>query len=185
MEKKLTDSQIRSLALVNGYDYAALRAVIEVESNGNGFANNGKLIIQFEPSWFKRTYADWKKADKNSTWINNGVGNQREEWMAFNSAFKQSPAAAMKSTSIGMMQVMGFHCRLLGFKTVGEMWDYAKVSEANQIDLGIRFIKSNNKLDKALKAKDWATFAYYYNGSAYKKYKYDTRLGAAYKKFKS
>lgn len=186
MDKKLTAVQIQSLAAANGYEYVALRAVIEVESNGYGFSTaTGKLIIQFEPSWFKRTYAEWKKADKNSTWINNGVSDQTVEWLAFNSAYKLSPAAAMKSTSIGMMQVMGFHYALLGFRTVGEIWDFAKVSEANQLELGIRFIKSNKKLDAALKAKEWATFAYYYNGQSYRKFKYDTRLASAYKKIKS
>lgn len=185
MDKKLTDDQIKLLALCNHYEYAALRAVIEVESNGNGFALHDKITIQFEPSWFKRSYADWKKADKNSSWINNGVGDQTEEWRAFNSAFRQNPVAAMKSTSIGLMQVMGFHYSLLGFKTVGEMWDFAKVNEANQLILGIRFIKSDSKMDKALKTGAWATFAYHYNGELYKKYKYDTKLLAAYKKFKS
>ena len=185
MQKKLTDAQILHLAKINGYEYAALKAVIEVESNGNGFASEGRLTIQFETSWFKRTAKDWRKHEQQMMWVNNGVENQTNEYKAFTSAFKFSPAAAMKATSIGLMQVMGFHYALLGFKTVGEMWDYAKVSEANQVDLGIRFIKSNKKLDNALKNKDWATFAFYYNGSEYRKYNYDKRLQLAYKKYQS
>jgi len=50
----------------------------------------------------------------------------------------------MKSTSIGLMQIMGFHFSELGFKTVGEMWDYAKISEKNQIELALKFIKNNS-----------------------------------------
>jgi len=61
------------------------------------------------------------------------------------------------------------------------MWDYAKESEANQVDIAIRFMKKKKALDKALKNKDWAVFAYNYNGEQYKKFKYDTRLEAAYK----
>lgn len=185
MSKKLNNQQILHLAENNGYEYAALQAVIEVESNGNGFASSNRLTIQFEPSWFKRTAKDWRKHDKLATWVNNGVKNQDKEYQAFNSAFQYSPAAAMKSSSIGLMQVMGFHYKLLGFKTVSEMWDFAKQSEANQLELGIRFIKSNKKLDNALKNKDWATFAYFYNGAQYKKFNYDTRMAVAYKKFKS
>lgn len=176
--KTLIKEQIESLAKANGYEYKALNAVIKVESGGIGFAKDtGKIIIQFEPSWFKRK----SPYTPSGKWSLNGVERQSQEWIAFNDAFKLNPNAAMESTSIGLMQVMGFHYKSLGFKTVGEMWDYAKISEANQLDLAIKFIKLNPKLDKALKEKDWATFAYYYNGSQYKKFNYDTRLAAAYK----
>lgn len=40
----------------------------------------------------------------------------------------------MKSTSIGLGQIMGFHYALLGYKTVGEMWDDAKKGLVNQVD---------------------------------------------------
>lgn len=173
----LTKDDIQILALANGYQYKALQAVIMVESGGKGFDDaTGKLIIQFEPIWFKR------KAPYTPTglWSLNGVERQEAEWVAFNDAFKLNPNAALESTSIGMMQVMGFHWQSLGFKSCGEMWDYAKKSEKNQVEIAIRFIKLRPILDKALKTRNWATFAYYYNGTGYKKYKYDKRLQAAY-----
>lgn len=180
---KLTTEQIKALAAKYGLTYAQLRAVIGVESGGIGFsATTGKIIIQFEPSWFKRNKADWKKDTKNVTWQTNGVENQTEEWRAFNSAFASDANAAMKSTSVGLMQVMGFHWKLLGFKDVGAMWDFTKESEANQLELGLKFISSNPKMLKALKTNDWATFSYYYNGEQYRKFNYDTRLKAAYEK---
>lgn len=181
-EKSLTTDQVKNLALINGYESPALKAVINVESSGHGFSEvTGRIIIQFEPSWFKRLYKDWSAHAAGHTWKNNGVSNQTIEWQAFNDAFAINKEAAMQATSVGMMQVMGFHYKLLGFKSAGEMWDYAKESEANQVDLGIRFIKSNSKLEKALKEKDWATFAYYYNGAGYKKFNYDNRLAHEYK----
>lgn len=177
MEKTLTSSQIILLANDSGYEPSALNSVIKTESSGHGFSDKtGRIIIQFEKSWFKRKYSDWSKHSVGHTWINNGVSDQSNEWIAFNDAYGINANAAMESTSIGMMQVMGFHWKLLGFKSVGEMWEYAKKSEANQVDLGIRFIKSNPKLNAALVNKDWATFAYYYNGSGYKEFKYDIRL---------
>lgn len=176
MSKKITKEQIEYLAIKNGYTFKRLNAVVKVESGGIGFASDtGKIIIQFEPSWFKRK----SPYTPSGKWSVNGVERQSQEWIAFNDAFSKNPNASMESTSIGMMQVMGFHYKLLGFKTVGEMWDYAKVSEANQLDLAIRFIKSKPSLDKALKTGDAAKFAYGYNGEQYKKYKYDTRLIAA------
>lgn len=182
MFKKLQISDIINLATHHGYEPAALRAVIAVESGGIGFAaDTGKIIIQFEPVWFRRKvpYAP------SGRWSVNKVERQRNEWLAFNDAFRINPNGAMESTSIGMMQIMGFHYKLLGFNSVGAMWDFAKVSEANQIELGIRFIKANPKLDKALKNKDWKTFAYYYNGAGYRMNQYDTKLANAYKRYSS
>lgn len=182
--KQLTQQQIKDLAAKYALTYAQLRAVIGVESGGFGFsAKTGKIIIQFETSWFKRNKADWIKDTKNTFWQSNGVGDQTEEWKAFNSAFLSDSQAAMKSTSIGLMQVMGFHWKFLGFKNVGAMWDFAKESEANQLELGLKFISSNPKMLKALQTNDWAKFAYYYNGEQYKKYNYDTRLSKEYAKF--
>lgn len=179
MNTKISNEQIATLAVHYGFEYAALKAIIEVESGGKGFAlDTGKILIQFEPSWFKRLSKNWEKSTEG--WLNNKVESQAAEWIAFNAAFQLDPAAAMESTSIGMMQVMGFHWKELGFKSVGEMWDYAKFSEANQIDLALRFILNNPKLTHALKIKDWPTVAYYYNGSGYKKFDYDNRLAKAY-----
>lgn len=178
---KLSNNDISNLACKYGISYASLKAVIEVESGGIGFASDtGKIIIQFEPSWFKRK----SPYTPSGKWSQNGVERQSKEWEAFNDAFRKDPNAAMESTSIGLMQVMGFHYSLLGFKTVGEMWDYAKVSEANQLELGLKFIKSNYKMYNALKNNDFRTFAYYYNGSQYEKYNYHTRLKTAYNKYK-
>lgn len=177
---KLNNSQIIDLAKKYGISYASLKAVIEVESGGIGFASDGKIIIQFEPSWFKRK----SPYTPSGKWSQNRVERQSQEWIAFNDAFSKNPNAAMESTSIGLMQVMGFHYSLLGFKTVGAMWDFAKVSEANQLELGLKFIKLNTKMYNALKKNDFNTFAYYYNGSAYKKFNYHTRMQTAYNKYK-
>lgn len=181
MSKKITDAQVHILASNAGWDYPVLRAIIEVESGGIGFAKDtGKIIIQFEPAWFRKK----EPYTPSGKWSVNGVERQSQEWIAFNEAFRINANAAMESTSVGMMQVMGFHYKTLGFNNVGEMWDFAKESEANQVELAIRFIKSNPKLDTAVKNKDFPTIAYYYNGSGYKKYNYDQKLLAAWKKYK-
>lgn len=163
--KKVTNEEIRALACQYAIEYEALKAFISAESGGTGFDKvTGKIIIQFEPSWFR------KKAPyaPSGTWSLNGVERQSREWIAFNDAFYKNPTAAMEATSIGLMQVMGFNYQKVGFETVGEMWDFAKVSERNQLELGIRFIKANKPLYKALKEKNWHLVAYYYNGSGYK-----------------
>ena len=177
-----TPDQVRALATSYGVEYAALMAVITVESSGVGFnPSTGKIIIRFEPTWFKRLS---KVAGQhlNAAW-NSEAGGQKVEWVLFDNAFTVDQNAAMESTSIGMMQVMGFHYHELGFATVGAMWDFAKENEANQVELGLRFIKYIPALIKALTAKDWQTFAYHYNGADYRKNNYDQRLLTAYNKF--
>ncbi|QXV65247.1 N-acetylmuramidase family protein [Mucilaginibacter sp. 21P] len=180
--KKLSDQQLRELALAFGYDYSVLKALIIVESNQKGFSDTtGRIIIQFEPSWFKRLRSNRKTNNGNSIWQANSVGDQTAEWIAFNNAFALDPEAAMKSTSIGMMQIMGFHYSEIGFDSVGKMWDFAKVSEYNQVIITLKWINTVPQLKAALKTKNWQKVAYYYNGSAYKKFGYDTKLANAYK----
>lgn len=178
--KKLTLQDIQALAFEFSLPVASIRTIIEVESGGKGFDElTGKILIQFEPVWFKRKspYAP------SGLWSVNGVERQAKEWAAFNDAFAKNPNAAMESTSVGMMQVMGFHWKLLGFKSVGAMWDFAKQSELNQVKLGLLFIKSNRRMYSALVNKDWKTVAYYYNGEQYWKNKYDIKLANAYHKY--
>jgi hypothetical protein len=178
--KTVTIQEIRAIAKEFNLPYSKVQAIKTVESGGKGFDElTGKIIIQFEPTWFKRK-APYTPSGK---WSLNKVERQAQEWIAFNDAFAKNANAAMESTSVGMMQVMGFHFKLLGFKTVGAMWDYAKESEANQLRLGFRFIKSNKKMFDALIAGDWKTVAYYYNGSNYKINNYDVKLANAEKKY--
>lgn len=177
---KLTNTEVRLIGLEFGVSYSKLQAVKQVESGGKGFDDvTGKILIQFEPKWFKRK----SPYTPSGLWSVNGVERQAQEWKAFNDAYKSDPDSAMESTSIGLMQVMGFHWKLLGFLSVGQMWDFAKKSEANQLRLGLMFIKTNKKMFTALQNSDWRTFAYYYNGEQYEKFDYHNRLAKAEKLF--
>lgn len=178
----LTKEQITEIANSIGLGYAEFAAFISVESGGSGFIND-KIVIQFEPAWFKRLTK--KIPDDSIEWktvLINGVSGQASEWIAFNAAFKLDKRAAMMSTSIGLMQIMGFHYIECGYKTVDEMWDAFKASEYNQVKGGAMFIKSNKPIYTALKGHVWAKVAYYYNGANYKINNYDVKLKTAYDK---
>ncbi len=143
---------------------SALLAFIAVESGGKGFdSNTGKILIQFEPHWFK------KKAPyaPSGQWSVNKVERQAAEWRAFNEAFKINPDAAMESTSIGLPQIMGFHWKRLGYESVGKMWDDFKAGELKQVKALIKFIETDKRLLKALIDKDWHQVAMIYNGAGY------------------
>ena len=147
------------------FEKAALMAFIEVETGGEGFdSTTGKIMIQFEPSWFKKK-APYAPSGK---WSVNKVERQSKEWVAFNDAFRINPNAAMESTSIGLGQIMGFHYKTLGFETVGAMWDHAKMGLSEQIGQIVMFIESQPKLLKAIKEHNWHLCATYYNGAGYK-----------------
>lgn len=100
--------------------------------------------------------------------VENGVEVQSKEWIAFNDAFGIDKESAMKSTSIGLPQIMGFHFERLGYKSVGEMWDDFKKSEYQQVLALFRFILTDSKLSKAVRDKDYHMIAYIYNGEKYK-----------------
>lgn len=155
---------VKDIAKDFNIEAASLAAFIEVESGGQGFnSSTGKILIQFEPHWFKRKvpYAP------SGAWSVNKVDVQSKEWIAFNNAFSINPTGAMESTSIGLGQIMGFHFKRLGFKSVDEFWDFNKKSLRNQVWCIAQFIKTDSRLLIALKTGDWHTVASIYNGSGY------------------
>jgi len=169
-----------------GFDPAVMLAFIEVETGGKGFNADGKIMIQFEPHWFKKK-APYAPSGK---WSVNKVDVQSKEWIAFNDAFSKNRDAAMESTSIGLGQIMGFHWKRLGFKSVGEMWDFAKLSLEQQIWQIAKFIDTDSKLKFAIIDKDWLTIAKIYNGSGfmeiarrYGREPYNISMGKAYRKY--
>lgn len=196
----LTKQHISDIAQSVGLDYPRLMAFISVESGGAGFAPDGKIIIQFEPHVFSKYLTQFKVPHKLSieysekgrkeyritakgVSFDNGVESQAGEWEAFNAAFKIHPEAAMLSTSIGLMQIMGFHWKKLGYASVGAMWDDFKKGEYQQVAGGARFIQSHAQLYKALVQKKWNLVAYYYNGENYALNNYDKKMEVAYARY--
>lgn len=184
---KIVSLAIQAEACRIGVEKEALLAFIKVESGGKGFNSDGKLIIQFEPIWFRRKapYAP------SGLWSVNKVDVQSKEWLAFNDAFRIDKNAAMESTSIGLGQVMGFHYKRLSYRTVGDMWDDAKKGEDRQIFQMAEFIRTDQRLLNALKNKNWHLVATYYNGAGYmniaRKYgrePYNISMEKAYRNYK-
>jgi N-acetylmuramidase len=175
----ITKSELLELSESFGIPVPSIQSIIEVESAGQGFDKaTGKIKIQFEPHWFKRLSRLF-----GGLWSVNKVDVQSKEWLAFNDAFAKNPNKAMESTSWGSMQVMGFHFKRLGFKSVGELVEFAKKSERNQVWLGLMFLKTDKVIYQAILKKDWKTVAYRYNGANYKINKYDTKLERAEMKY--
>ncbi len=165
--------------------YAHMKAVIDVESSGAGFYR-GRATILFEPHRFSR--ATKKKFDKTNPAVSYPVWDpkrypksQDDRWGQLVEAVSLNVDAGFASASYGMFQILGENHKACGFPTPFDFAEAHARDEQMQLLAFERFITSQKLVEK-LKAKDWAGFAAAYNGTAYKKNSYDTKLADAYKR---
>jgi hypothetical protein len=190
---KMTVEDIHSVADTAGIDRAALRAVLSVETGGSGFDKSGRPKALFERHYFYKFIKDDPVLLDQAS----AAGLAYPKWgerpypkgsdavyAEIEAAYEMKPSAALMATSWGLGQIMGSNWEMTGADSVDEMVRQAMESETNQLHHMIGFIKSAGLLDK-LKSKDWAGFAKGYNGPAYAKNAYDTKLAGAYANFNS
>jgi peptidoglycan hydrolase-like protein with peptidoglycan-binding domain len=192
----LETMMLEKVAEENDIDPAALKAIYLVEANGNAFLNDGRVKILFEAHIMYRQLkehfpnVDLEAALKDhpnvvsKRWNRDLYAGGSKEYNRYAEAQNIQRQAAMKSTSFGAFQIMGFNHKLCGYDYVEDFVAAMEASELNHADAVVKFIKSN-KLDIHLKNKDWAKFARGYNGPGYAANKYDEKLASAYKKFNS
>lgn len=192
----ITDEDLSARAKELDVEVAALKAVWKVETGGKGgFLPNGKPIILFEGHIFWQQLRvqglnpqDYVKGNEDilfqrydKTKYQGGV----YEHDRLDRAKKINEAAALASASWGMFQTMGFEYAKCGCASVQEFVSKMSDSELAQLELFISYLKSNAEMVKALKDKDWATFAKLYNGASYAVNRYDEKLAKAYSSYKS
>ena len=172
------------MACKYGLTLADLQTIREVEAAGSGFLPDGRPKILFE----RHKFADFTGSVFNAS--HSDISNHKRggykggtgEWARFDKAQKLNREAAIKATSWGVGQVMGFHYKALGFDSPQDFLNENFKDEAAQFEIMVKFIYQDHTLYKALKAKNWATFARLYNGPAYSENNYDSKLAAAYRK---
>jgi len=190
----LGNDHIAEAADLLDVDTAAIHAVREVESRGNGFLPDGRVVILYERHIMRRRLLanGFSRADvaalcaRYPGLINKTPGGYRglsAEHFRLGNAMKIHEQSAMESCSWGLFQIMGFHWQRLGFDSVDDFVALQRTTEANQLGTFVRFIQADADLLTALQAKDWAGFARRYNGPGYKKNQYDTRLADAYDRY--
>lgn len=188
--KQLTSDDYARAAAALGVPVAAVKAVTDVESNGKGFLPDGRPLILFERHIMRRqlvaaghamdaTHYELTEPSIVNSKPGGYVGGARE-WDRLARAIEINRPCALESASWGLFQIMGFHWKLLGFASVQAFVNAMYASEGAQLDAFVAFVKANSNLLRALKAKDWPGFARGYNGPAYAKNNYDTKLAAAY-----
>ena len=172
-------------------DEASIRAVSDVESLGAGFlydddAKIWRIKILFERHIMYRLLKDRNGRDKALSFVsaNPDVVNTRSggysggnaEHARLNKARRIDKDLGLESASWGMFQIMGFHWKRLGYKSVVDFVLTLSKGEPEQLEAFCRFIETDKRLLNAIRTRDWAGFAEVYNGRAYKKNKYDTKM---------
>lgn len=188
----ITKEQLQNVANKLGVELAIVQAVTKIEARSSGI-KNGLPVILFERHIFYRQLKkhgfDIEKLSSTYPDLINPtaggyLGGARENYR-LTMAKQIDPQSAIESASWGLFQIMGFHWQLLGYESAQQFEQYMTESEEMQLDAFYRFIshKTNCKLLQAMKDKDFQAFAKLYNGPAYKKNSYDTKLRGAYESY--
>ena len=191
---RLTDSDYERVASELGVDAATIHAVCDIEAGKShkGFFAPGKPVINFDRTIFASRL---RRAGKN---VANARKQQPVAFAKLNTARYGSYGDAQharlesgmaidndiakESTFWGMFQIGGFNWRRCQVESVDEFARLMSESEAMQLELFARFIKSNGMV-KHLQKKNWRAFARAYNGAGYAKKGYHRRLAAAYARY--
>jgi hypothetical protein len=186
--KILGHNDIEEAANALDVDTAAILAVNEVESRGQGFLEDGRPVILVERHWMVRRLRynkawrqEWSEKYPNVVNVRSGgYTGGPGEWERLGLAWSIHPTSALESASWGLFQIMGFHWELLGYESIQAFVDEMRKSEGDHLKAFVRFIKADPALLDALQGHLWGSFANIYNGPAYAKNSYDVRLQAAY-----
>ena len=178
--RDLTGRDFAQAAERIGCDVAAIRAVWEVEAGGRHFLADGSVIRRFEPHHFPR--AEWPR-------IGFTVRKGEAPWRAsmrlsdedmFQEAAVLDPDAAMRASSWGAPQIMGFNHSDAGFESPRAMVEHMAVSAAHQLGAFVQLVEAWG-IAGAISAHDWTAFARRYNGSGQVE-RYAALMEAAYRR---
>lgn len=186
--KRLDDIDLPAIGHRIGVGEDEIHAVLEVESRGSGFDKLGRPAMLFEPHVF---WDELGNTDKRKEAARLGIAYQSwgakpyptDSYGRLKMAMEIDETAALRSASWGLGQVMGFNFKAAGFTSPQAMVRAFMDDEEAQLSGMINFIKTN-RLDDEIRRHDWAGFALGYNGKGYRKNQYDTRLAAAFAKWK-
>jgi hypothetical protein len=180
---KLTEQDYVDAAALLECRVAAIKAVAEVESRGDGFLPNGDVKILYEPHIFSRlTNHKYDSSNPDISypkWKTGAYGVTSIQWNKLNKAANLDRNAALQSASYGKFQIMGFNYSNAGFTNVNDFVDAMKKGEREHLLAFCNFVISN-KLDDDLRNLQWESFAKGYNGAGYKANAYHIKMRDAF-----
>jgi hypothetical protein len=187
---------ISDAAAKAGIEKAALLALVEVETSGAPFEQDGRT-----PTLLYERHKAWSNAAKVSTALQTAfarAGLAIARWSPKTQYKDQGTSAnrlaligkaraineevANQSASWGLGQTLGSNYEALGFASACDMVERMTGNVGAQLDGLIGFLRSK-ALIEPLNAHEWATVARGYNGAGYAANRYDARLADAYKRW--
>lgn len=179
-------------------DPLVVEAVLAVEAGGSGF-EGGRVKVRVEAHlllserWGRpKVFAPyfefnrdnileaWFRQTPQGQWIAYH-GDQRREWEALSLARRLDDTTAIRCTSWGAGQVMGFNHKRVGYGSPQAMAAAMGRSEAAQVVAMVNYLLSDPALVEAMRRRDWREIARRYNGSGLVDL-YAPRLQAAYER---
>lgn len=161
----------------------ALKAIAMVESGDAGaFLDSGEPVILYERHLFSaltRGRFDREHADISNPQPG-GYGPLKEQHPKLQRAAALDRDAALKSCSWGLFQILGQNHVRAGYPSLQRFITAMYRSAEDHLRALVMFIRHDERLVDAARGKDWAAFAYVYNGPAYARNKYDVRIAQAY-----
>lgn len=191
---KVTFALVKA-AKANGIEPAALCALVEVETGGKLFEQDGRT-----PQFLYERHVAYREAGKISRAILTAfvrAGLAIPKWSRTTQYKDQRTSAqrlaliarakaiheetALRSASWGLGQTMGNLAQALGFATARDMVAHQSTIEG-QIDCMVRELRRSHLIEP-MNCQDWAHIARLYNGPGYAANHYDTRLADAFKRW--
>lgn len=173
----------RAAEALGGVEWEAIAAVAKTEAERGAYGPDGRPTVLFERHKFRKftngahdhSHPDLSNADAGGY----GSAEHAHAWSRVTRAYALDPEAALRATSWGQFQMMGFNFPMTHCKNAHELVLYLTQCEANQLAVFMDFVRHEELID-ALKRRDWAAFAFKYNGKDYAKNKYDERMARHY-----
>lgn len=182
MKPKLTEQDILDGAEALNVTPREFKTILQVEAPKGGFLDDGQVTILYERHIFHKLTGGVYSA-KYPLISNAKSGGYGAEGQNQHNRLAQAVAlnrdAALKSTSWGKPQIMGFNYAAAGFETLQDFITAMHESEQRQIEAFISFLRKDKggKMIPMLREHRWMDLAMAYNGAP----EYAKRLQAAYR----
>lgn len=181
--KKLDDIDLPRIGRLIKVGEDEVHALIDVETNGGGFDDQGRPKMLFEPHVFWRELGPTRQAVAASKGLAYPKWGQnpypKDSYPRLKAAMMIDRACALRSASWGLGQIMGFNSKLAGYVSAEAMVIAFLDDEEVHLDAMVRFI-INECLDDDLREHRWEAFARGYNGPGYAKNGYHTKLASRF-----
>ncbi|HCO90947.1 MAG TPA: hypothetical protein DIT40_08240 [Alphaproteobacteria bacterium] len=155
--RPMSPDAFASAARTIGCEAAVIEAIWMTESAGRGFRSDGTVERRFEPHKMPGSSLTWRDSLKYSR-------SAREA--AFMAAYSKNPNAALRASSWGGPQIMGFNAEDAGFLSAEAMVRAMARDEGAHLTAFCCLIRTWG-LAPAIRARDWQTIERRYNGGGF------------------